>query len=111
MIEQRIKNEQTLKNWRAFKSHKTGYFSIWIIVISCLFSFTAEFWANSKPLYLNYQGTTYFPVFKDYSVKDFGITDSMQIDYRNLKLGENDSIIWPLIQWDPYESNKKVVAA
>ena len=108
MIEKRIKNEQTLKKWRAFKSHKTGYFSIWVIVISCFFSFTAEFWANSKPIYLNYQGESYFPVFKDYSVKEFGITDSMQIDYRNLKLQEGDAIIWPIIKWDPYETNTKV---
>jgi ABC-type microcin C transport system permease subunit YejE len=35
MIEKRIKNEQTLKKWRAFKAHKAGYFSVWIILISC----------------------------------------------------------------------------
>lgn len=108
MIESRIKNEQTLKKWRAFKSHKTGYYSVWVIIISCFFSFTAEFWANSKPLYLSYQGKSYFPVLKDYSVKEFGISDTMQVDYRSLKLSEDDTAIWPLIEWDPYESNKKV---
>jgi microcin C transport system permease protein len=108
MIENRIKNEQTLKKWRAFKNHRTGYISVWIILISCFFSFTAEFWANSKPIYLSYKGNTYFPVFKDYSVKEFGITDTMQVDYREMKLEETDSIIWPIIKWDPYESNKEV---
>ena len=108
MIEKRIKNEQTLKKWKAFKAHKTGYFSVWVILISCFFSFTAEFWANSKPIYLSYKGESYFPVLKDYSVKEFGITDTMQVDYRTLKLGENDSVIWPIIKWDPFESNKKV---
>lgn len=108
MIESRIKNEQTLKKWRAFKGHKTGYFSVWIILIACFFSFTAEFWANSRPLFLRYQNQIYFPVWKDYSVKEFGITDTMQIDYRKLDLSKNDLVIWPLIKWDPYESNKKV---
>lgn len=108
MIEKRIKNEQTLKKWRAFKANKTGMVSLWIILISCFFSFTAEFWANSKPLYLNYQGKTYFPVFKNYSVEEFGITNTMQIDYRALKLREGDAVIWPIIKWDPYESNQTV---
>ena len=108
MIEKRIKNEQTLKKWRAFKAHRTGVVSLWIIILACIFSFSAEFWANSKPLYLSYQGKSYFPVFKEYSVKEFGITDTMQIDYRHLRLAEGDSIVWPLVKWDPYESNKEV---
>ncbi len=108
MIEKRIKNEQTLNKWRRFKSHKTGYYSIWLILALCFFSFTAEFWANSKPIFLQYQGDIYFPFVKDYSVKEFGITDTMQVDYRKLKLSEGDKIVWPLIKWDPYESNKNV---
>ncbi len=107
-IEARIKNEETLKKWKAFKARKTGYYSVWIIVIACFFSFTAEFWANSKPIYLNYNGSSYFPIFKEYSVKEFGITESMHIDYRHLKLKAGDAIVWPVIKWDPYESNKKV---
>ncbi len=108
LIENRIKNEETLKKWLAFKRRKTGYYSIWIILIFCFFSFTAEFWANSKPLYLNYQGSSYFPIFKEYSVKEFGITDTMQVDYRSLKLKKGDAIVWPIFAWDPYESNQKV---
>ena len=108
MIEKRIKNEQTLKKWRAFKNHRTGYISCWLILLACFFSFTAEFWANSKPLYLSYKGKTYFPVFKDYSVKEFGIEDSLQVNYKKLELSNEDSIIWPLVKWDPFESNKEV---
>jgi microcin C transport system permease protein len=108
MIENRIKNEESLKKWRAFKSHKAGYFSIWFILITCFFSFTAEFWSNSKPIYLKHKGTSYFPVFKEYSVEKFNIKDSMVVDYRNLELVEGDIVIWPVFKWDPYESNKKV---
>lgn len=108
MISKFLKHDQSVKKWNAFKSHKAGYYSLWIILLSCFFSFTAEFWANSKPLYLSYKGESYFPVFKDYSVSEFGITDSMSVDYRKLKLQNNDTVIWPIINWDPYESNKKV---
>lgn len=108
MIEKIIKNEQTLKKWRTFKKRKTSYFSIWLILLACFFSFTAEFWANSKPIFLRYQGKNYFPIFKEYSVNEFAITDSMQVDYRNLKLGNTDWSIWPVIKWDPFESNKNV---
>ncbi|MBD65236.1 MAG: peptide ABC transporter permease [Halobacteriovoraceae bacterium] len=108
MIEKRIKNEETLKKYKAFKNHKAGYASVWLIAILCFFSFTAEFWANSKPIYLSYKGESYFPIFKDYSVKEFGITDSLAIDYRNLELSQDDSILWPIVEWDPYESNKEV---
>lgn len=108
MITKFIKNDETLKKWIAFKSHKAGFISLWIILISCFFSFTAEFWANSKPIYISYKGESYFPVFKDYSVDEFGITDSMAIDYKNLELSETDSIVWPVIKWDPFESNRSV---
>ena len=108
MIERFIKNDQNVKRWRAFKKRKAAVISCWLLVVSCFFSFTAEFWANSKPIILKYNGNTYFPVFKDYSVKEFNITDSMTVDYKELKLSKKDWAIWPLVKWDPYESNKKV---
>ena len=108
MIENRIKNDQTLKKWKAFKAHRAGFFSVWMILFLCFLSFTAEFWSNSKPLYLSYGGKSFFPVFKDYSVKEFGINDSMTVDFRSMKLADSDFAIWPLFDWDPYESNKKV---
>jgi len=108
MISQLIKNDETLKKYQTFKKKKSAVWSVFFLFIACFFSFTAEFWANSKPILLKHKGTTYFPVFKDYSVKDFGISDSMAIDYRALDLEEGDWIVWPVIKWDPYESNKKV---
>jgi len=98
MIEKILKNEESLKKWQAFKNRKPAIISIWLIVISCFFSFTAEFWANSKPLIISYKGNTYFPVLKDYSVKEFGITDSMSINYKQLQLDKNDWVLWPFVK-------------
>lgn len=108
MISLIIKNEQSLKKWQSFKRKKLSFYSLVVIGIMCFFSFTAEFWANSKPLYLSYKGNTYFPFIVDYSAKDFNVKDSLIVDYKKLKLSKNDAVIWPIIKWDPYESNKEV---
>ena len=108
MIEKWIKNELTLKRYRRFKSHRAAVFSLWAIIVVSFFSFTAEFWANSKPLVLSYKGVTYFPVIKDYHPTEFGRTDIYEMDYKNLQLAEGDWAMWPIVHWDPYEYNKNL---
>lgn len=108
MISRLFKNEESKRKWEAFKGRRPAVVSVWFILIACFFSFTAEFWANSKPIMISYKGETYFPVFKDYSAKEFGINDAMVINFKELNLGEGDWTIWPVVRWDPYESNKKV---
>lgn len=110
MIERFIKNDDSLKKWRRFKSRKLAVISCWLILIACFFSFTAEFWANNKPLYLKYDGKSYFPVFVTYHPTTFGNEQDLITDYRNLELDSDrgDTIFWPLISWNPYESNKEV---
>lgn len=109
MIEKLLKNDDSLKKWRRFKSHRFAVYSAWAISIAILFSFTAEFWANNKPLYMNYNGESYFPVVKNYHPSLFGEEHFLVTDYRKLKLDQErgDFIIWPIIKWDPYESNIK----
>lgn len=110
MIEKLIKNEEGLKKWKRFKSNKLAVISSWLICIGLFFSFTAEFWANNKPLYLKYQDKSYFPVLKNYHPTEFGEARSLVTDYRSLELNKErgDFAIWPVIKWDPYESNKVV---
>lgn len=110
MIEKWLKNDESLRKWRRFKGRKMAVVSVWIILISCFVSFTAEFWANNKPLYLRYNNETYFPVFRNYHPSVFGHTQSVVMDYRSLELEEErgDTAIWPVIPWNPYESNIEV---
>ena len=108
MIEKWIKNPLTLKRWRIFKSRKTGWVSLWLFLFFLFISLTSEFWSNSKPLVLYYQGDFYAPVFKNYSPEKFGLKDQYITNYKNLKLGERDWALWPVIPWDPYESNLNV---
>ena len=108
MIERWIDNDLTLRRYRRFKSHRLAMVAIFILFLYFFFSFTAEIWSNSKPLILNYHGETYFPAIKQYHPTIFGRTDILRMDYRALTLGEKDWAIWPVIAWDPFESNTKV---
>ncbi|TDJ06287.1 MAG: ABC transporter permease subunit [Deltaproteobacteria bacterium] len=108
MIEHFIQNELTRKRWRRFKNRKLAVISSIAILAMIVTTFIAPMLANSKPIYLSYQGNSYFPVLVTYNPVDFGITDTLVIDYRNLELGEDDFAVWPIIKWDPFESNIEV---
>lgn len=108
MIEKYIKNEQKLRKWRVFKNRRPAYYSIFGVLLLIFFSLTAEIWSNSKPLFMKYHGSFYFPVFSEYSAQDLGIEDAITVDFRNLAMADGDFALWPLNEWDPLESNKKV---
>ncbi len=108
MIEKWIKNDLTRKRWRRFKKHKFACASALIIGFLTILTFFSPIIANSRPIVMSYQGTWYFPVVKDYGAKEFGITASLLMDYRELELNEDDWAIWPVIKWDPFESNRSV---
>ncbi|MBC7741041.1 MAG: ABC transporter permease subunit [Bdellovibrionaceae bacterium] len=107
MIEKYIKNDLTLKRYRRFKRNKIAVASIWILAVLFFFSFTAELWANSKPHVMKYQGKLYFPLVVDYHPTEFGREDIFVMDYRSLEFDKEkgDWAAWPLVQWDPFESN------
>lgn len=108
MIERFIDNELTLKRYRRFKKNKLAIFSLWCVIVLIFLSITAEFWANNKPHVMKYHGKIYAPLFFDYHPTEFGRDDIYVMDYRALEFGEKDWAVWPLIQWDPYESNSYV---
>lgn len=109
MIERMIKNDLTLKRWRRFKALKRSWISVWVFVGLVLLSVFANFVANSKPIVMRYQGAFYFPVLKDYHPSLFNQKEVFVTDYRAIELKDsNEWAIWPLVKWDPYESNKKV---
>ena len=110
MIEKLIQNDDTLKKWRRFKSRKLAVVSCWMIGIACVMSFSAEFWANSRPLILKYNNQYFYPILKDYHPSLFGDEHTLVTNYRALELevGRGDFVIWPFVKWNPYESNKQV---
>ena len=86
-------------------SRKTARASLAAFLLLLFVSLTAEFWANSKPLLLRWQGSFYMPILKTYTPEEFGLKNQHITDYRSLKQGPGDWALWPLISWDPLESN------
>lgn len=103
-----ISDELTLKRYRRFKRNRSAVISVFVFLFMVFVSFTAELWFNSKPHVMKYHGEIYFPLVKDYHPSLFGRTDIQVMDYRSLEMGEGDWAMWPLIQWDAYESNSFV---
>jgi microcin C transport system permease protein len=103
-----ITNELTLKRYRRFKRNKLAVFSTLMVLALMFFSFTAEFWANNRPHLMKYQGKIYAPLIFDYHPTEFGREDIFVMDYRALEFQEGDWAAWPLVQWDPFESNSVV---
>lgn len=110
MIERMFKNELARKRWKIFRRSKTAMFSAIMLILLVFATFLSPFIANSRPILLKYNDSYYFPVIKDYTVDNFNITDSLDVDYRSLQLHpeKGDYALWPVIQWDPFESNSKV---
>ena len=105
-----IKNPDTLKRWRSFKSRKTSVAACWAFLFILFLSLSAEFWANDKPIVMRYQGSVYFPVVVKYHPADLNLkTNLTVINYRSLKLTQKDFALWPLVKWSPFESNTAVL--
>ena len=54
------------RRFRTFKANRRAWLSVWIFIALFFLTLFAEFVANEKPLYVNYKGEHYFPVFKMY---------------------------------------------
>ena len=103
-----ITNELSRKRWKVFKSGKMTVIASLILIFLVAITFLSPIIANSRPLVLKYNDHYYFPIVKDYDATSFGITDSLDVNYRKLALAPSDFALWPLVQWDPFESNSIV---
>lgn len=105
MIERFVKNELTLKRIKRFKQIKRAVVSVWIFAFLVILSITSEFWANNKPIVMGFNGSIYAPVLRTYHPSTFE-QEGFITNYRALDLEkEGNWAIWPLVRWNPYESN------
>jgi microcin C transport system permease protein len=106
LIEKKITNQLTLKRYKKFKRDKIAVFSVWVLLLLFFLSLTAEWWVNNRPHLMYYQGKLYAPIIRNYHPTEFNRQDIFVMDYRALEFSHQDWALWPLVQWDPYESNK-----
>ncbi|MFO7839555.1 MAG: ABC transporter permease [Desulfosalsimonadaceae bacterium] len=110
MIARLFRNPMAQKRYQRFKSMKRAYFSFWALVVLYGISLFSELLCNSVPLYIHFNGHSFFPVVQFYSEDVF--TDSgrhTRPDYKELAkrsafAGNPDNyMIFPPIPYGPYE--------
>ena len=93
-------NRRRLDNFRA---NRRGYWSLWIFLFLFLISLFAEFLANDKPIFIQYDGRFFFPILVSYPETIFGGDFETEAEYsdpevQNL-IGKKGWSIWPLIPY------------
>lgn len=93
------------RRFARFKSHKRGWYSLWLFLILFILSLGAEFIANDKPLVVSYDGALYFPVLKRYPETTFGGEFPLQANYKSPYIQElvaekQGWMIWPVIPFN-----------
>jgi microcin C transport system permease protein len=67
--------------WLRFKRNRLGYWSLMLFCTMVVLSLMAEVLSNDRPLIVRYEGTTYFPMVRDYSEQTFGGDFPTPADY------------------------------
>ena len=90
--------------WLRFKRNRLGYWSLMVFGALVVLSLFAELISNDRPLVVRYQGSTYFPMVKDYSEKTFGGDFETATDYLDPFIRERLSQPgnWALFAPNPY---------
>lgn len=97
------------KRLRKFRSFKRGYYSFLLLVSAYALSFFLPLFINNKALIVRYQGQYYFPFWKFYSSRAFGLLAPGEPKYRALqekfaKEGAGNWVVMPLLPYGPNES-------
>ncbi len=92
---------------RRIKKNKSLYYSLVVLISIILITTPAEFIANNKPIFIHYEGKNYFPIFKHYTIKDFGQKGNLLMSYNEKdiisNIQKNGFIIWAPIRYS-YDS-------
>jgi microcin C transport system permease protein len=84
-----------------FKANRRGFWSLWIFLVLFGVTLFAEFIANDRPLLVQYEGSYYVPVLRDYPETTFGgflpTTTHYRDPYVIELINEGGWMIWPLV--------------
>ncbi len=103
----------TRQRWARFRGLRRGWWAFWILIGAYVLSLGSEWIANDRPLWIRFEGETYFPVMKFYPEDVFTGNGRMtRPDYKALAAsetfaaGSGNRMVWPLIRCGPLESLK-----
>jgi len=91
------------RRWRTFKGNRRGYVSLWLFAALFVVTLFAEFVANDRPLFVRYDGASYFPVLSDYPETAFGGDFDTSAEYRDPFVAElieeKGWMLWPPVRY------------
>ncbi len=74
------------RRWRNFRRNKRAYWSLIVFLILFGLSLFAEFLANDRPIYVNYRGESFFPIYNFYPETAFGGDLRTEAVYRDVAI-------------------------
>jgi microcin C transport system permease protein len=111
MLSKVIKNPLALKRLKRFKEIKRAYYSLWILIALYGLSLCAELICNSDPLYVHFNGKSYFPILRFYPDDRFtGSGRQTRPDYWHIhqssafKKNPNNYMLFTLLPHGPLAS-------
>ncbi|MDI6687169.1 MAG: ABC transporter permease subunit [Desulfobacterales bacterium] len=111
MIHKIFKNPITRMRISRFKEIKRAYISLGILIIFYVISLCSELVCNDIPLYVRFNGKSYFPAVKFYPEDLFaGNNKQTRPDYKSInrsaafRKDTGNFMIFPLVQFSPFES-------
>lgn len=107
----RIQNPMTQRRFRRFKEVRRAYYSLIILATLYLISLGAELICNDVPIFVRYEGRSYFPVFRFHPEDTFTGSGRMtrpdfkaiqkQPDFRE---NPDNRMLFPPFPFGPYKS-------
>jgi microcin C transport system permease protein len=86
-----------------FRANRRAWWSLWLFLVLCLLTLPAELFCNDRPLYVRYDGGSYFPVLRAYPETTFGGVFGTEADYTDPEvkrlIREKGWIVWPLVPY------------
>lgn len=75
----------TKERFRAFRTIRRAYVSLWVLGVAFLLALVCQFWVNDRPLVLIYKGAVYSPILRFYPDRMFGGPYGTEADYGKLR--------------------------
>jgi microcin C transport system permease protein len=104
-------NPTTRKRLLRFRSYRRAYASAWLLAIIFALTLAADLLCNDKPLFIKYEGRSYFPVIRFYTEQHFlPEGKATRPDYKSLNRSplfiENSEnyMVFPPIPFGPRET-------
>lgn len=109
-------SELTRERLKRFRKTRRSYISLWVLAVAFALSLFSEFIANDKPLFVRYQGNSYFPVVRFYPATAFGGAYETVPDYLKLRgdsafLAGGGKMLFPIIHYGPLRTNLDLAGA